>query len=168
MIPTDMIFLGSSLAQGHCFIDKANLNGETKLEVYSSVRETRVFCPPLPDDVEGDKDAKEKYIAGAPPSALGGMRFELTYEPPNKRFDSFRGIMRLHHSDANPSMSGEASTEIRLDGKALLMRETNLKNTDFIYGLVVYTGNDTKIQRSNLEGEKARVKVSQIMRQVRL
>jgi len=159
MIPTDMIFLGSSLAQGHCFIDKANLNGETKLEVYSALRETRVFCPPLPEAAEGDKDAKQSFIDGPPPASLAKLRFQLTYEPPNKRFDSFRGVMLVHNE------SGQVD-EVRVDGKSLLMRETNLKNTDFIYGLIVYTGNDTKIQRSNLEGEKARVKVSRIMRQV--
>jgi magnesium-transporting ATPase (P-type) len=53
-----------------------------------------------------------------------------------------------------------------INGKALLMRETNLKNCEYIYGLVVYVGNDTKIQRSNMEGEKAKTKKSRIMRWV--
>jgi hypothetical protein len=37
-----------------------------------------------------------------------------------------------------------------LDGKCLLMRETNLRNCPYIYGIVVYTGNDTKIQMVTL------------------
>jgi magnesium-transporting ATPase (P-type) len=46
------------------------------------------------------------------------------------------------------------------------MRETNLRNTAHIFGLVVYTGNDTKIQQSNNSGEKAKVKVSRIFHMV--
>jgi hypothetical protein len=33
MVPADMIFVGSALPKGHCFIDMSNLNGESKLEV---------------------------------------------------------------------------------------------------------------------------------------
>jgi phospholipid-transporting ATPase len=134
MIPSDCVFLGSALPKGHCFIDKANLNGETKLEVMSCHPATKAYC---------DK-----------PEKMSKMNFELVYEAPNKRFDSLRGMIKID------------GQEVAVDGKSLLMRETNLKNCAFIYGLVVYTGNDTKIQVSNSEGEKAKVKVSWIMRQV--
>jgi len=139
MIPADMLFLGSSLSKGHCFIDKSNLNGETTLEVMNSMNHTRNWCK---DD-----------------ASLVNMSLTLDYEPPNKRFDSFRGKMMMHDDAAFPD-------PIDIDGKSLMMRETNLRNCDYIYGLVVYTGNDTKIQRSNLEGEKPKTKVSFIMRQV--
>ena len=62
------------------------------------------------------------------------------------RFDSFAGDMDL--------TTDKGSVSLRIDGKSLLMRETNLRNCPFIFGLVVYAGNDTKIQRSNLEGGK--------------
>jgi len=86
---------------------------------------------------------------------LEKLNLKLVYEPPNKRFDSFRGTMTLPDGSA-----------VSVDGKSLMMRETNLRNCDFVFGLVVYTGNDTKIQRSNLEGEKPKTKVSFIMRAV--
>lgn len=50
MIPADIIFLGSALKKGHCFIDKANLNGETALEVMFSLPSTRSFTA-VPDDL---------------------------------------------------------------------------------------------------------------------
>jgi phospholipid-translocating P-type ATPase (flippase) len=141
MIPSDCIFLGSALEKGHCFIDKANLNGETKLEVLTCHPATKGFF------ASGDD-------AGV--DLLSRIQLDLTYEPPNKRFDQFRGTFVV---------GGE---EYGVDGKTLLMRETNLRNCAFIYGLVVYTGNDTKIQVSNAEGGKARTKVSWIMRQVNI
>ncbi len=159
MVPADMLFLGSSLSQGHCFIDKANLNGETKLEVYSSIRETRAFCPPMKDTSGLSHDEIVALRRAPPPKELSAFNVTLQYEPPNKRFDSFRGTLSFAH----PVLG---QVDVKVDGKGMLMRETNLKNTDYIYGLVVYTGNDTKIQRSNLEGEKPRVKVSRIMRDV--
>lgn len=138
MIPADMIFIGSALLKGHCFIDKANLNGETCLEVCTSVIETRSLC--------GDDASKH-------------LQLDLTIEPPNSRFSSFRGTLRL---------KGKGDKEIKLDGSHLLMRETVLRNCDFIYGICVYTGNDTKIQMSNAEGVKAEGKISRIMRLVNL
>ena len=137
MVPADCLLIASSHAKGHCFIDKANLNGETRLEVMNSVTTTR-------------------HITES--EALLATSLTLTYEQPNKTFDSFRGYLS--------ATSGDDLREGSVDGKALLMRETVLRNTDWIVGLVVYTGDDTKIQRSNLDGEKPKQKVSRIMRQV--
>ncbi len=63
-------------------------------------------------------------------------------------------------------LSNELSLQISIDGQLLLMRETNLRNTDFVNGVVLYSGNDTKIQRSNLEGEKPRIKSSKITKAI--
>jgi phospholipid-transporting ATPase len=41
----------------------------------------------------------------------------------------------------------------------LLLRGTSLKNTDWIYGLVVYTGHETKIMKNS---SKTRTKFSRI------
>lgn len=110
MVPADMVFIGSQLAKGHCFIDKANLNGETTLEVLSSLQATRPFC----------KDE----------ASLAEFEFDIEYEPPNKRFDSLRAHISVY------APSGER-IEVPANGKALLMRETNLKNCEYIYGIVV-------------------------------
>lgn len=129
MIPCDLVFIGSALPKGHCFIDKANLNGETKLEVLSSLPQTRELC----------KD-------------LDSLDISLQYEGPNGIFDSLRGQMRVNGQEI-----------VNVDGRSLLMRETTLRNTDYVYGLVVYCGNSTKIQMSNAESGKPKVKKSNIM-----
>ena len=103
MIPADMLFLGSALPKGHAFIDKSNLNGETALLVVNSMVQTRPFAK---DD-----------------AAVQSLSLALTYEPPNKHFDMFRG-------SSSVKMGGDSS-EFAVDGKSLLMRETNLRNCDF-------------------------------------
>ena len=172
MIPADCLFLSSSHAKGHCYLDKgqlssaltalqpvrslpvcspaplvvcallANLNGETRLEVLSSLSLTR-----------------HHYAASADESRLLSASLTLTYEQPNKHFDSFRGFLSAS-SGSHPVREGA------VDGKALLMRETVLRNTGSVLCLVLYTGEDTKIQRSSLDGERPRLKVSRIMRTV--
>ncbi len=135
MIPCDIVMLGSAHAKGHCFIDKANLNGETALEVVQSLPQTKCL-------VQNDAD-------------VCNLSLSISYEQPNKHFDNFRGLLSLPDN-----------TDLNMSGKTLLMRETNLKNCPYIYGITVYTGNDTKIQRSNMDGEKAQIKKSHVMKLV--
>eukprot|EP00808_Paulinella_micropora_P016094 g82103.t1 len=134
MYPADMIFLGSSLPQGHCFIDKAALNGETKLEIKNSLLETRPLCRSQDD--------------------LRTWNASIRYEHANGKFGSFHGVLNFNNN------------EIQLDGKVLLMREEVLRNTDWIYGLIVYTGDHTKIQMSTKDSGTPISKVSKIMRSV--
>lgn len=138
MVPADMLFIGSSHPHGACFLDRANLNGETHLEVYDSVADFKAIFEN--------------------PESPANYNITLNYEPPNKAFDEFRGQMIMDF--------GGTKKAIDVDGSILLMRETNLRNTDFIFGLVVYTGNDTKIQRSNNSGQKAKIKKSRVFRMV--
>eukprot|EP00457_Paulinella_chromatophora_P000134 gb/GEZN01000134.1/.p1 GENE.gb/GEZN01000134.1/~~gb/GEZN01000134.1/.p1 ORF type:complete len:1594 (-),score=227.78 gb/GEZN01000134.1/:1866-6419(-) len=134
MFPADMLFIGSSTPQGHCFIDKAALNGETRLEIKNSLLETRELCK---NEVN-----------------LGKWEVKLTYEHANGKFGSFRGNMQF------------GDVDLALDGKVLLQREEVLRNTDYIYGLVVYTGKHTKIQMSTRDSDKTVAKTSTIMKKV--
>jgi len=150
MLPADCLFLASSMQKQHCFIDKANLNGETCLEAMNSLISAHSFFPFAQDD-------KKNPI---PPSSEAMAKFDCTlrYEKPNADFDKFKGCIGV-------TLNGKREF-FTVDAKSLLLRETVLRNTDYIYGLIVYTGNSTKIQMSNNAGVKAAVKVSRIMRWV--
>ena len=54
---------------------------------------------------------------------------------------------------------GPDQTTYSLDHNNLLLRGTSLKNTDWVYGLVVYTGHDTRIMMNQC---KTRTKFSKL------
>ena len=166
MIPCDLVLLGSSEPRGQCFVDKANLNGETTLEVMSAPHALR---PLIEDRGEGSGDS------------LRLVDLHVRFEAPNAHFDRFRGTLTvtprlpLPNSNNNTSAAtesldafapGSAPTVIPLSHKHLLLRETVLRNCDFIIGLTVYTSDDTKIRRSIVEGEASPVKTSRVLRLV--
>ena len=48
---------------------------------------------------------------------------------------------------------------ISLNENQILLRGSSLRNTDWIYGVVIYTGHDTKVM---MNSSKSRAKFSQI------
>jgi hypothetical protein len=123
MIPADMIIIGSALAQGDCFIDKANLNGETRLEVVSSLIPTRDWCT---DETEYYIElAKKKKADNADPAnakpdpplppltKLSTFKAEITFEPPNKNFDTFRGVCTVEGLPARKSLAQATLCAVR-------------------------------------------------------
>ena len=76
---------------------------------------------------------------------------DLLYELPNKDLYKFDGNMTL--SQGSP---------IPISNENILLRGMSLRNTESIYGLVVYTGRETKIQ---LNGADQTYKTSGLMRE---
>eukprot|EP00741_Cyanophora_paradoxa_P005052 tig00000851_g4894.t1 len=78
------------------------------------------------------------------------LRGSLRYELPNNRLYNFEGTLALEG----------ARDEIPVDVKSIALRGAQLRNTAWIYGLVVFTGKETKLmqnaratpsKRSNIE-----------------
>jgi len=111
--PADLLLLSSNLPEGMCYIETANLDGETNLKIRNSPNAT---CEKL--EVE----------------ALAAMKGKICCKPPNSNMYSFTGRMETD------------SQVIPLSLDNMLMRGCRLRNTQFINGLVIYTGHDTKIR----------------------
>jgi magnesium-transporting ATPase (P-type) len=70
---------------------------------------------------------------------------------PNNSIHKFEGNIRLSH----------LAEKVPLAAENLLLRSCSLRNTDFVYGVAVFTGRDTKVMRN---GQKAKYKFSNLDR----
>uniref|UniRef100_T1JKU3 Phospholipid-transporting ATPase n=1 Tax=Strigamia maritima TaxID=126957 RepID=T1JKU3_STRMM len=115
--PADMVLLSSSEPQGICYIETANLDGETNLKIRQGIPETaRVLTT----------DELQQFI--------GTLECEL----PNKALYEFAGNVRLFGKQAFP-----------LGPDQVLLRGAKLKNTTWIFGIVIYTGHETKLMMAS-------------------
>ncbi|KAK9764787.1 hypothetical protein K7432_007425 [Basidiobolus ranarum] len=131
-IPCDMVLLRSSDLDGTCYIQTANLDGETDLKTRTA--------PNLTGSLSDTEVIAFDGVVHCP--------------QPNGHIYKF---------DARLESSPESGEFSALTSKQLLLQGTFLKNTDFAYGLSVYTGNETKI---GMNKQVPPVKLTKIDRQV--
>jgi phospholipid-translocating P-type ATPase (flippase) len=98
------------------------------------------ICSVETSNLDGESTRKVKlcvpatcYIQSA--SELTKLEAKIEYEEPNPHLEQFCGKF----VSLNPEVVHS------LDEKNLLLRGSSLKNTDAIYGIVLYTGPDTKL-----------------------
>jgi len=113
--PADLILLASSEPQGMCYIETANLDGETNLKIRSGL-----VCTSEMTD----------------PNDLSRMTGHVEAEQPNRHLYEFAGNIVLTGKQADP---------VPVSATQLLLRGARLRNTSWVYGLVVYTGHESKL-----------------------
>ncbi|KAG1865472.1 hypothetical protein DFJ58DRAFT_911947 [Suillus subalutaceus] len=117
-VPADIVVLSTSDAEGLCYLETKNLDGETNLKVRKAIQATASLSSE--EDIE-----KSSFV--------------LDSEPPHQNLYIYNGVLR--YTDA-------ATREPRREGvtiNELLLRGCTVRNTAWIIGLVVFTGQDTKI-----------------------
>jgi phospholipid-transporting ATPase len=117
--PADLILLGSSEPEGLCYIETANLDGETNLKIKQSKPETSHLVNPR--DLVNEL-ANSEILSEQPNSSL------YTYEGNLKNFGGVN--------------------QIALTPEQLLLRGANLRNTQWVHGVVIFTGHETKLMRN--------------------
>eukprot|EP00397_Hematodinium_sp_SG-2012_P004611 GEMP01004623.1.p1 GENE.GEMP01004623.1~~GEMP01004623.1.p1 ORF type:complete len:1233 (+),score=205.55 GEMP01004623.1:186-3884(+) len=131
-IPADLVVLGSSCSLGGCYVETANLDGESSLKG----KNAPPACVQCFEDVKDGDELLKKWHQ---------VEGSIETEPPNGFLYNFAGTLHL-------TGTNEATKEsISLDAKSLLLRGCRLQNTDWIVGKVVYTGYETKIHMSQAE-----------------
>lgn len=113
--PADFILLSSSSDDGICYVETANLDGETNLKVRKALEATLVF-----QDVE----------------ELAQFRATVQCETPNERLYRFNGRL---------AVEGKEKNTFSLNHTMFLQRGAQLRNTKYCYGVCVYAGVDTKL-----------------------
>lgn len=119
-IPADLCLLGSSDSKGTLYIETKNLDGETNLK-----------------NKYVHKDINGKF--GQNIAALETMNGTIKCEVPNNAIYKFEGQFLQQGSDAIP-----------LGSDNIILRGCSLRNTEYVYGIVVFSGHDTKIMMNSM------------------
>ncbi|KKK21664.1 hypothetical protein AOCH_003549 [Aspergillus ochraceoroseus] len=117
--PADLVLLASSEPEGLCYIETANLDGETNLKIKQAIPETAHLVSP------------------ADLSRLSGR---VRSEQPNSSLYTYEATLTMH--------AGGGEKELPLAPDQLLLRGATLRNTPWIHGIVVFTGHETKLMRN--------------------
>ncbi|PHH88849.1 hypothetical protein CDD83_6975 [Cordyceps sp. RAO-2017] len=123
-LPADVIILSTSDPDGACYVETKNLDGETNLKVRQALRCGRSL-----------KHARDCERA----------EFRIESEPPQPNLYKYNGAIRWEqpvpgYADDDPE---EMTEPITIDN--LLLRGCNLRNTEWVLGVVIFTGHETKI-----------------------
>ncbi|UPK91874.1 hypothetical protein LCI18_002809 [Fusarium solani-melongenae] len=126
-LPADIIILSTSDPDGACYVETKNLDGETNLKVRQAVRCGRSL-----------KHARDCERA----------EFVIESEAPQPNLYKYNGAIKWQqivpgYADDEPE---DMTEPITIDN--LLLRGCNLRNTEWVLGVVVYTGHDTKIMQN--------------------
>ncbi|KAF6169012.1 hypothetical protein GIB67_038509 [Kingdonia uniflora] len=85
----------------------------------------------------------------------------------NSSFKDFKAIVKCEDPNANLySFVGSMDFDDRpypLTPQQLLLRDSKLRNTDYIYGVVIFTGHDTKVIQNSTDPPSKRSKVERKM-----
>jgi len=144
LFPADILCLKTGLRDKVCFIRTTNLDGESNLKIRKPVdidaaRQGRESVGSLTNE-----DAFTEDDSFAEPFIFKDS-IRLECEVPNGNLHKFRGRLDVY-KDAD--FDSPVSISIPITMSEMLLRGTLLKNSDYVYGLVVYTGKETRIQKN--------------------
>ena len=135
-VPADLLLImTSNFEEGNqCYIETANIDGETNLKVREAPAGLSDLC----------EDGKPKL------SLFNGT---IEYEPPNKDIHTFIGALSLQ----------SISEPISLDKQNILLRGSLFSNTEWAYGIALYTGQETKLQMNSIHAASKMSKMEQYL-----
>ncbi|KAH9224791.1 P-type ATPase-like protein [Leptodontidium sp. 2 PMI_412] len=123
-IPADVVILSTSDPDGACYVETKNLDGETNLKVRHALRSGR--------DIKHARDCER-------------TEFTIDSEPPQANLYQYSAVARwTQRNPKTPDGAGEEMAE-PVSINNMLLRGCNLRNTEWVLGVVVFTGFDTKI-----------------------
>ena len=117
--PADLVLLATSEPEGLCYIETANLDGETNLKIKQAIPETANLHNP---------------------GELSRVTGRIRSEQPNSSLYTYEATLTMQ--------AGGGEKELPLAPDQLLLRGAVLRNTNWVHGVVVFTGHETKLMRN--------------------
>ncbi|TPX57373.1 hypothetical protein PhCBS80983_g03846 [Powellomyces hirtus] len=161
-IPADIIIVSTSEPDSLCYVETKNLDGETNLKVRRGI--------PALDWVKTPEDCTsiKAWLDSEPPtpnlySYNGVLHIPEPGPPPASPTLQRRSGDQTEMTQAPSSTSGIQPETVPLSTTSILLRGCVLRNTDYLIGIAIYTGSDTKIM---LNSGKTPSKRSRIDRQI--
>ena len=126
-----MMLLASSLPKSMAYVETKNLDGETNLK-HKQVSPTVLRLAQEEDDCL-------KNFNGA----------QIDCEGPNEHLYKFEGNLKLTNGEI-----------ISIDPDQILLRGSCLRNTEWIIGVCIYSGHETKIMKNGSKPVAKRSKIA--------
>ena len=153
-IPADMVLLDSGMREGIAYVETSSLDGEKALKFKLANKETI-------GSFSDEKNRKELVFK----NLIIGGEVEISY--PNPNLNEINGKVKfILKRDEKSSFSAESKTTAKtrngyyeITNKEFILKGSILRSTNWIIGIVVYTGMNNKII---LNSKKPRTKISQI------
>ncbi|KAF2404182.1 phospholipid-translocating P-type ATPase domain-containing protein [Trichodelitschia bisporula] len=138
-IPADMVVLSTSDSDGACYVETKNLDGETNLKVRQALHCSRSV-----------KHARHCEMS----------EFVIESEAPHANLYSYSAVIKWEDRSRNdPDAEPEPMAEpITINN--LLLRGSSLRNTEWVLGVVVFTGQETKIMLNSGITPSKRARIS--------
>ena len=146
-IPADMILIDSGFSEGTCYVETSSLDGEKTLKLKVANKYTQGF---ISQDFKNSKNIEKNIQNGK--YIFSGI---IKINTPNIDLNYLNGTMHTFFKKEGK----EIEQEIVLSTNEFLLKGSILKNTNWIIGIVVYTGMSNKII---LNSKKPRMKMSKV------
>lgn len=126
LIPADIVILSTSDPNGACCVETKNLDGETNLKIRHPLRSGR--------EVRHARDCER-------------AEFIIESEAPQANLYHYSGA--VYWTQFNSISGDEVKMSEAISINNMLLRGCNLRNTDSVLGVVIFTGFDTKIMMNS-------------------
>ena len=123
LIPADVLIIKSSLKSGLAYMQTSNLDGENTLKPREALNITQTRINNKLQNLKKTFDYTNDH-------------FLIEVIDPNKNIYDIEGTVIFDHNKNHINI------------KNVLLRGSRLKNVDYVYGIVIYNGHDTKLMQN--------------------
>ncbi|KAG6864192.1 hypothetical protein C0991_011668 [Blastosporella zonata] len=143
-LPADILICATSEDENVAFVETKNLDGETNLK-------SRNACPAL------------THLRSAADCADIRNRYRIEADRPDVNMYKLNAALVLDSKDPTEREKGTGGETHPIDMQMTLLRGTVLRNTRWVIGIVMYTGEDTRIVMNSGGTPSKRSKVERQM-----